>query len=386
VVSEDVVSVDTTALSFLHHQQWLSGRRDSPSLLRIYFIVAGCTYLPLVVAALLSPIPVASPSENLRLPFLYDWNVAWMFLVSLPCLVALTITDQQALSSSLRRVQADGILMVSKPDAGLLTSRWAHRYRIANIIGQGVGVVVGMLIAYFNYVSYSARSTGYWIARDGRLVIAGYVFILCIFVFYALIPPYIVRSFCTSLFLRDLVRHASLRMLPFHPDRSGGLRPVGRLGLRNQYGLTVFGINLVSLVAISVLYLQVPPALIGLIVAAGLAYVALGPAVFMGPLLPFRAGMLRSKTELMGEVAQRLRVELHRLRAQLPSGPITREDEELIDRLRKVGQVIDELPVWPFDASTLRRFLTAYVIPVAGAVAYPVITTIIEAIAARLPR
>jgi hypothetical protein len=31
--------------------------------------------------------------------------------------------------------------------------------------------------------------------------------------------------------------------------------------------------------------------------------------------------------------------------------------------------VVDELPVWPIDAGTLRTFLTAYVLPIAGAVA-----------------
>jgi len=238
-------------------------------------------------------------------------------------------------------------------------------------------------LAIFNYVSYTPVTTGFWIALDGRLLPVGYVFLWCIFIFYALIPPYIFRSVCTSLFLRDLVRHASLRMLPFHPDHSGGLRPVGTLGLRNQYGLTVFGLNVVSLVAVSYLFLDVPRALFALIIAAAVAYGLLGPLVFMGPLLPFRAGMLRTKSELMTEVAQRLRVELQRLRTQLGSGPITKEDEELIDRLQKVGRVIDDLPVWPFDAATLRRFLAAYILPAMGAIGYPVVTKLVDIVVTR---
>ena len=99
----------------------------------------------------------------------------------------------------------------------------------------------------------------------------------------------------------------------------------------------------------------------------------LGPFVFLAPLLPFRDGMLKSKTELMGAVARRMRVELERLRAQLRTGPITKEDEELVERLRKIGAVINELPVWPFDAGTLRKFLTAYVIPIVGAAGYPAV-------------
>ncbi|MFZ3352342.1 MAG: hypothetical protein WA268_15905 [Xanthobacteraceae bacterium] len=42
---------------------------------------------------------------------------------------------------------------------------------------------------------------------------------------------------------------------------------------------------------------------------------------------------------------------------------VTAEDEQLIDRLRKIGDVIDDLPVWPFDSVTLRKFIAAYLIP-----------------------
>jgi hypothetical protein len=99
----------------------------------------------------------------------------------------------------------------------------------------------------------------------------------------------------------------------------------------------------------------------------------LGPLVFIAPLLPFRASMMQTKTTLMGEVAQRLRRELDTLRQKLPSGTITKEEEEMVDRLRKVGAILDELPVWPFDIGTVRKFLTAYVTPLVGAVAVPVL-------------
>ena len=62
-----------------------------------------------------------------------------------------------------------------------------------------------------------------------------------------------------------------------------------------------------------------------------------------------------------------------RIRTPITSGEISRADEELLDRLRKIGAVIDELPVWPFDATTLRRFLTAYVVPALGAASVPLL-------------
>jgi hypothetical protein len=115
-------------------------------------------------------------------------------------------------------------------------------------------------------------------------------------------------------------------------------------------------------------------------VAAVIAYLVLGPLVFVAPLLAFRGGMLRTKSELMREVANRLRVELQRLRGQLQSGSISKEDEELIDRLRKIGALVDELPVWPFDATTVRKFLVAYVVPVLSGLVFPAIQIILYSV------
>lgn len=65
----------------------------------------------------------------------------------------------------------------------------------------------------------------------------------------------------------------------------------------------------------------------------------------------------------MSDVARRLRTEFERLRIQIQSAQITKDDEDLVDRLRKISSVIDELPEWPFDARTLRTFASAYVAP-----------------------
>jgi len=240
-------------------------------------------------------------------------------------------------------------------------------------VAYTAGVAAGLTVAWLNYFAYTSTDVGHWISRDGHLLLCGYLFLFSVFLFFGLLPVYVIRNVAISILLKDLVDHSELRLLPFHPDRCGGIRPVGQLGLRSQYALTVLGLNVISLVAVSLIYLRVPVWLYGLIIAAVIGYAALGPVVFMGPLLPFRAGMLKAKAELLGEVAQRLRLELQRLRKELPAGELTREDEELVERLRKLGSVIDELPVWPFDAGTLKRFVTAYVIPIASALGYPII-------------
>jgi hypothetical protein len=379
--SMSVMALDTTAGSIIHaHFRYLDrvGLGGAFVVPRAYVGAVALTYLPLLLSALFSSPSIIFPSAGHRLPFLFDWNVSFMFLISFPCLVVLTVTDQYVLTRALRTVQSDGTVTILQAEEKLLAERWHRLFRMTNLAGQSLGVVIGMIVAYFNFIVYTPASVGFWIAHEGRLLPVGFVFLYCIFLFYALIPVYVLRNIAIAFLLKDIVTHAKLHLLPMHPDRCGGLQPVGRLGLRNQYALTILGLNLVLLVVVSRLYLDVPNSVNGLIVAAAIAYVILGPVVFTAPLLPFRNGMLRTKSQLMSEVAQRLRVELDRLRAQLASGAISKEDEELIERLRKIGAVIDELPVWPFDAGTLRSFLTAYVIPLVSAVSYPILRAVFE--------
>jgi hypothetical protein len=366
---------DTTAASAIHAafaRLDRSQRADTGALFTLYLASVGVTFVPLLLAALSSPLALTMPTASVRLPFLYDCNVLFMFLVSFPCLAILTVTDQHVLARALDKVQVEGTITIAASDVEALASRWRRLFRTINLASQALGIVVGSIVTYFNYVTYTPAAVGFWIAQDGRLLAVGYVFLYCILVFYTLIPIYVVRNIAISLLLRDVVRHSELHLLPLHPDKAGGLRPVGHLGLRNQYALTLIGLNVVALVAVSVVYLAVPLPLYGLMVAAVLAYIVLGPIVFVAPLLPFREGMLKTKSVLMCEVALRMRVELTRVRQQLATGPISKDDEELVERLRKISAIINELPVWPFDASTLRKFLTAYVIPIATSVGYPV--------------
>lgn len=302
-----------------------------------------------------------------------------MFLVSFPCLFVLNVTDNRLLTWSLSTVQAEGAIHISETAATHVARRWQDRFRIINLCSSAIGIAIGLVVAYLNYVTYLPKAVGYWIANNGHLILMGYVYLYGVLFFYAVTTTYVIRNISISFLIRDVVGQAELHMLPLHPDKCGGLRPVGQLGLRNQYVLTLLGVNLAILVFVSHHYLKIiSPALLELIMLAAVAYVILGPLVFLGPLLPFRAGMLRAKVELVGEVARRLRVELGKLRSQVRSGYIAKEDEELIERLRKLGAIFDELPVWPFDAATLRRFLTAYVTPLVTGGLYPLVIALLE--------
>ena len=164
-------------------------------------------------------------------------------------------------------------------------------------------------------------------------------------------------------YLWRLMAGAIVKMVPFHPDRCGGLQPVGWLGLRNQYTLSVLGMNVVLLLMTSRrLNLDWSWTSSPWMQCWRTSFLA--RLYSIGPLLPFRRGMIRAKGEWIDEIQQGFQVEFERLRIKLRSPQITKEDQESIERLQKISAFVGELPLWPFDASTLRKFLTAYIVPV----------------------
>jgi hypothetical protein len=355
-VPVQVVRVRTTDLSLLH---WLFRCTDrSPSKLVVLFAAWALTLFPLLLVNAYWP----GDLPNSRLSLGTDLNVLFLFAVSFPAILLLTSTDQAVLDQALSVVQKDGTVTFSGAPPEL-TEVWARNFTLANVLAQVLAVAVGALIASINYEVYSKEAIGFWISAGGRLRPVGYVFVGSIFMFYAVLTVYIVRGLAIAVLFESIVHHAEIRLLPMHPDRAGGLRPMGTLGLRNEYVLMLLGLNVVLLAFVSYRYLHVPAPLAWVIMAAVIAYCVLGPIVFTAPLLPFRRGMLKTKESLLAEVAQRVRIELARIRRELNGGQLSQEDEELIERLRKIGKFIDELPVWPFDASTLRKFVLAYVVP-----------------------
>ena len=357
------LTVDTSSNSILHR---LSRRRvpKPPHLAWVYLVVVAVTYVPLLLAVVLGRLPLWAWTDAGTLPFLRDFGLGYALLVSLPTLVLFLVSDEDLLNGALKEISRDGVIAISEKDATSLKTKWEGIFRRWNLVPQGLAITMGGLLGLATLRLYTAGDVNTWIAPGGHLHLASWIYLYCITLMYILVLLYVVRCILLARFLRAVVSVAPLRILPLHPDRCGGLRPVGRLGLRNQYILTVLGINLVLLLRVWIYSLGEAAPIGDVLIPGAAAYLILGPLIFISPLLPFRAGMQEAKRDWTHEVARVVRFELDRIRLQLSANQITKPDEESLDRLRKVGAAIDELPIWPFDPSTLRKFATAYVVPV----------------------
>jgi hypothetical protein len=141
----------------------------------------------------------------------------------------------------------------------------------------------------------------------------------------------------------------------------------------------VIGLNLIILYLVYFPALSPAPGsdLYYFLMVAAAAYIIFGPIVFVLPMLPFRFAMMDYKDNWMKEIAPRCRTELESLRSKLKTEPPAKADEEIIERFRKIGAMVEEMPVWPFDARTITKFLTAYLVPLASSVVFPMLKTLL---------
>jgi len=150
--------------------------------------------------------------------------------------------------------------------------------------------------------------------------------------------------------LRYLVTHNVLSFQPFHPDRAGGLLPIGQYRLALVYGLA-------GLSAFFVFTAFGHTLNVGDIAIYALMILAL-PLFFFVPLSFIHSFMKSEKSKLIAPVAQAEEVKLREMKT-MNQFDIEEQAKDL-DTLNRLMHELQGLPEWPVDASVLRRFLSSW--------------------------
>jgi hypothetical protein len=321
----------------------------------------------------------SDPDSELNVGFLADWTVLFAYLVSLPMLVVFMLSERSMVPRRIASIVGERATYRGK-NCGDFVNLWNKRYKIVNVIGQLGGALVALAAAFAAYkFLYTMEGLTVWGAKDNKVNVAGWVHLFWqIPVFYWLLSIYISQGLATIFLLFSITRNFEIKIWPFHHDNCCGLKPVGYIGLRNQYLLAVGGLNLLALLAVNLE--RGDPRTIPLLVMCFVAYITLGPVIFIGPLLPFRKSMFLAKQGEQAKVATKLQQEYTRIMNELDNRLIAKEDEEIIDRLQKLKGLVNRIPVWPFDISTMRRFLTVYIFPLLTGLVSLLVSYIITAL------
>ena len=157
--------------------------------------------------------------------------------------------------------------------------------------------------------------------------------------------------------------HLQGRIMPPHPDRSGGLSPVGRVALILSLGMMLVGVGL-SVMILGELFIWHNQRIAGIVIWYWMLYFLLCPVLFLLPLLPLRRLMRASKLGYMEKLQLAYRACHDMVSRGMATGtlkPAWTDDEAAVAELM---ERTSRMSVWPFDKATLVRWLAGVIGPV----------------------
>lgn len=215
-----------------------------------------------------------------------------------------------------------------------------------------VCVFLSFPINLYNYFS----KTESWLGINGGM--AGIYGRFFVGVNYFLICLAISKCVITIWALHRSFRF-DLRIRPFHPDRSGGLKALGHLAIALNYFVTLLLVYFTLLLVFDEFARQhlIYTALV-------LMFYPVAVVSFFGTLSGAHKKMLAKKTEVLEKLGATFD---HYYQKLLQSPDRTIYDLDSADEIAKIHglyEIAEKMPVWPFDKDSLVRIFSSLALPV----------------------
>ena len=243
------------------------------------------------------------------------------------------------------KLEEGGALQLQRDDLQAVQPILASRLPI--FIAILVSAIAGVL--YFN--QYNGYSTALW--YNTKPIFVDWRSLLVI-VPTAYVTVYvIIRSVVNTLVFRELLRNVNVN--PMHPDRAGGLLPLGQYALRSTYVIAVAG--MVAALAEYSLYTRGLLFTFHYFHVVILIYLIVAPLAFFAPLGTARNAMLNAKNQLLLKISKQFNADFSAAYKELEgSAEQLKATIDKVEQLQRIQAVTVAFPVWPFDIATLQRF------------------------------
>lgn len=183
-----------------------------------------------------------------------------------------------------------------------------------------------------------------------------------IWIFYFFIFGLIMwKAYVTIKYIRRLTRNFRINIRPLHPDKCGGLKPIGDISLGFDLIIFGIGIGIVGNVYLSET-LYIPVVIVWL-----LLYILLACFFFFYPLWGTHKAMRDEKNSVLDKLSIAMdEIYLNVYEEIASEGEAIRNKKlEKVERLDKIYQRANEMPVWPFDMNTIMKFMSTVAFPIA---------------------
>jgi len=205
-------------------------------------------------------------------------------------------------------------------------------------------------------IMYNDIRVYFWSGITSHLAYALLYFVLVIILYKSILLIY---------FLRKLHKTFDFQVNPLHPDKSGGLKPLGDFCIAINYILFIFFLAIIAFYAFpqseelnSVFYFGLP------------SYIFFATFLFVYPLWPVHDSMKEQKYEILGKLKEKLGPEYWEPLENLAEKDMYESLQTSgILKPERIYEIADIMRVWPFDVSGLLLFLAAASIPVLSVIA-----------------
>lgn len=220
-----------------------------------------------------------------------------------------------------------------------------------------IAIAFGILNAVIYYFSLLNGPVGW--QNDSKLI----VFLSALttfFSFYAVLHI-IVRQIITIRGINKFFHILKIDISPLHPDRAGGLRPLGQYVVTIGLGIGIIGLAL----GISLLRSHMGLEQLQSVFYINLAvYMLVSPVFFFIPLIEAHRLMRNSKENTLIDIAGQYESLYVSTLQKMKNGKPMDQDLVQLDALHKMYLIADAAPVWPFNFGTFTKFSAAVILPV----------------------
>lgn len=177
----------------------------------------------------------------------------------------------------------------------------------------------------------------------------------------------LLRTVVAIAWINRLFHAFQVRVRPLHPDKSGGLAPLGTFAVRLGYIVSAIGfIMAINQLTTQYLYAATFAAQNKIILAAGWGlYLLIAPVAFFAPIGAAHEAMLQAKRRELLLFAREFEKEYRKVRGKISKFSY-QEVKEVLNKLEEVNRlynIANAFPVWPFQVDKVRQFAASVISP-----------------------
>jgi hypothetical protein len=211
----------------------------------------------------------------------------------------------------------------------------------------------------------SPETTWYKVSftKNPNAHVAGWFVIPLTFCLYYLITLCLVRIIGTFIVLNNYFKHPP-NIQPLHPDRCGGLSPLGKLSMKPALGVCMFGLVAV----ISIIVNVKPPNNMSIFHPLNLllitGYLVGASIAFLPPFFATHHAMKKSKYEAIQVISKNYQRVNDKIMEELKANKhVDSKNVDELDSIKMLNDIAIHMPVYPFNFQIASSFFGAILTP-----------------------